>query len=248
MFLAVMVPLVLGPEQGRAESVSALVTSPGGNLFPFGTSDYSGLYEQVYSSSVFSASSGPVNIDSIDFMTYNASGLTGDLNLTLSLGVTSATPSGPGSSYTSTGLTEVYSNSSFTFTGQNGTDVSTAVYDVLFSTSPFLYDPSLGNLVLQVKINSVDVSNPLRFLYGTSTDTGRIYNSAGSGPAIAEGNHGLQTRFEYSVAAVPEPGTFLMAATGLLMLIPMKGLKRQFRRGERGARSKPCESGSEHES
>src|SRR5262249_13317163 len=66
------------------------------NVFPFGTAQYVGEYQQIYISSAFS---GPVLIDQIAFQTATFTSGSFSDTFTLGLGTTSATPSAPGSSY-----------------------------------------------------------------------------------------------------------------------------------------------------
>jgi len=67
----------------------------GANVFPFGSNTYLGEYQQIYSSTAFSA---PMTITQIAFETAFTGFAITD-NFTLSLGTTAATPATPGSNY-----------------------------------------------------------------------------------------------------------------------------------------------------
>src|SRR5262249_38763059 len=136
--------------------------------------------------------------------------ITRTLNLTLGLSTTSATPGSPGTNYAANkgpDFTTVFSGTK-TFTGAgNGT------FDLQFPITPFTYDPSKGNLLLDVVINS-STGGGVFFFFGASPDTGRIFNNGGSGAATADPLRGLETRFTVGAAAVPEPAT--LAVFGVL--------------------------------
>ena len=189
-----------------------------GNSAPF--SAYLGEYQQVYNGALFS---GPVYITEITFFGSAFSGYAGiSGTFTLDLSTTKATTV-PG------GISDIYSanigadNAQF-FSG-------TVTNGFSFAGGPFLYDPSKGNLLLDVNALSTD-PNQSFLAAGCSTDTNRVATFGGTTfvglifcTPSAPPTYGLETEFTYvgATATTPEPSTLLMLATGLLLLVGAKG-------------------------
>lgn len=209
---------VTGPVAAGTITIGA---NTGGSPWPF-TGSYLAEYQQIYDGSLFS---GPVNINQITFfpaaLSPNPPLIKG--TFTLSLSTTSASVSNP----------------SLVFADNLGADnalfFSGAVDNVLtFTGTPFLFDPSQGNLLLDVVAPALP-QNPLSFLAaGCSTDTNRIYWRGtaliGGAPGQCTPNSfGLETQFTFTAAQVPEPSEFALFGSGLLALI---GLARRRRRSQ----------------
>jgi len=185
------------------------------NVFPFGANAYLGEYQQIYSSAAFSA---PMTITQIAFETSGAGSAIVD-NFTLSLGTTAATPAAPGSNYAANkrpDLTTVFSGIV--------TDPATGsgVFDFIINlSSPFVYNPVSGNLLLDVVIAS-DLVTPggfVGFVFGPTPNVGRVFNAGGNGAATAGPNEGLLTQFSDTVAAtVPEPATLTLLGSGIVAI------------------------------
>lgn len=174
-----------------------------GNCFPFGC-DGGSRYQQVYSAGEFS---GPISIESIIFY---ADAYTGDTN-TLA--------SGSWDLYLSTTAFAVNDIDSRPFDSNLGADQQ------LFATvtgggvipnvwvipgSPFTYDPSMGNLLLDVHANLTGAGN-LYLNARNGTATGQFSRWHDFGDSFDD--WGLVTGFE--AAPVPEPGTLLLIGSGL---------------------------------
>lgn len=210
-----------------------------GNLFPFGVNSqgasYQGEYQQIYSSTAFSA---PITITQIAFTSFSGSpppGSSYSFTGTIALGTTSASPAAPGSSYAankrSDFLTVFNSTQNATLTA-NGT-----TFDLLFNITPFVYDPSAGNLLLDVVTTSVVAPNSTLFVStpdGNDPLTGRLYTVPG-GPAgaspTAGANGGLRTRFSGTAVTpgvAPEPGSLalLLPALGIVGMVIRKRRKK----------------------
>jgi hypothetical protein len=188
-----------------------------GNLFPF-SDDYSGQYQQVYSSSLFP---GPVEITGITFFcpTGGCSGMiSGDFTIELST--------------TSAGINTLSTNFTANLGSNNSLFFSGTVTNVLsFTGVPFLYNPSAGNLLIDVDTLSTPASNLNPFLAaGCSTDTNRAFYLGGTetgGVAIGDSedctsgstSYGLET--EFTLAPTPEPSSLFLLSTGLLVLGPL---------------------------
>ena len=190
-------------------------TATGGNGFPFSSSAYTVEYQQVYEGSLFS---GPVDITQIGF--FSAPRTSGDItgNFTLHLSTTTATPST---------LSLTYANN---IGADNALFFSGAVSHVLsFTGTPFYFDPSAGDLLLDVLVNTANTTNNGPLAAGCSTDTNRVFNfilSSGPG-AVATGNSalcnpnsfGLETQFTFTSTQVPEPPAIGLVGAGLLGLL-----------------------------
>src|SRR5580704_12002820 len=163
-----VIAILAGSFCGVASADSVTIgNATSNNGDPFNVPTYIGDYQQVYNAALFS---GPVDITAITFFaatTIPTTTISGDF--TLDLSTTSA-----GSDTLST-----------TYADNLGADntqfFSGVVSKVLtFDGTPFLYDPSQGNLLLDVDV----LSKPLgsgALAAGCSTDTNRVFNLGGNG-------------------------------------------------------------------
>lgn len=224
--LASLAIVVLGLSAGVVKADTVVIGGTNlSNCYPFGNCGYMGRYQQFYDASRFS---GPVLITQIAFASgsLNASSSSGPAtyNFTLSLSNTSATPSSFSASYVANhgaNFTTVFSGP---FTATLSAINFGPTFDVVINlTTPFLYVPGQGNLLLEV--NVLSSSGPQNFFWAGDTSflTGRNYNGVpnidngnGVGPSGGSAaNFGLLTRFTTSPAATPEPTTLLLLSTGL---------------------------------
>jgi hypothetical protein len=193
------------------------------NADPFYGNFYSGEYQQVYLSSLFS---GPVDITGITFFcaTSPVSGCTNGMingGLTINLSTTSAGVNTLSTTYSA----NLGSNNTLFFSG--------TVTNVLsFTGGPFLYNPAQGNLLMDVDITMP--GNDYTYLAaGCSVDTNRVYNVNGIPGSPNTGNptapcissipyYGLETMFTFTpvgtTSGTPEPSSLLLLGTGLLAL------------------------------
>lgn len=214
---------VLAAAPYRPASADYIVGGTGNdNTFPFGTTEfYSGEYQQIYAGSAFS---GPISISEISFQSIKLLNPGVEtLTFTVGLSTTDASLASPSLDYAANkgaDFTTVF-NGSITFTGRND-----GTFDLVIPTSAFTFDPSKGNLLLDVVITSSSGPGVASFAFGPSDNVSRVYNIGGIPGATKSGiNEGLLTRF--TTTAVPEPASAVGLATGAALLLI--GSVRRFR-------------------
>ena len=190
-----------------------------GNAYPFTHTTYVSEYQQVYDGSFFS---GPSLINQITFFAGPGvmPGITG--NFTLNFSTTSKSPATLGTVYANNlGL-----DNTLFFSG--------AVSNTLtFTGSPFLFDPSKGNLLLDVLVNTPASANS-SLIGSCGSDTNRAFSFSGTGPAVGTGTNpglcspnsfGLKTQFTFTAVSVPEPTPLAMFGAGLLGLLGLAAVR-----------------------
>jgi PEP-CTERM motif len=91
--------------------------------------------------------------------------------------------------------------------------------------SPFLYDPSAGNLLLDIQISGVTNGSTALFVAQDGdfgTDSSRMVN----GNAEGTSSYGLVTTFGLGTTSVPEPGSLTLAMIGLAAVAGLSRLRR----------------------
>jgi PEP-CTERM motif len=208
-------------------------SSTGAFVVPFGcgAAGCLGEYQQIYAATAFN---GPITINQVAFESWvgSAPNSLSD-TFTLGLATTAATPAAPGTSYA------LNRGSDFTnvFAGTiEDAAVGSGTFDFVINlATPFTYNPSNGNLLLDVHSLSVVVNGPTNlvgFMFGNSPDTGRLYDFFG--PPISQPNVGLLTQFTGSAAQTPEPASIALLATGLAVGALRRRRKSVTRSRERG--------------
>jgi len=105
----------------------------------------------------------------------------------------------------------------------NFTNPGNFYFDIPLST-PFLYNPALGNLLMDVVMHSATDLPPGSSLFvfdPNDPQLGRVYN-AGTGPATAGPNNGLVTSFT-GATTVPDSGaTVLLLGAGVATVVGVR--------------------------
>jgi hypothetical protein len=185
-----------------------------GNLFPF-SAGYINEYQQVFKASAFP---GIQAITALSFATISGPRLPESLTFTLSLSTTLAGPSTLSTNYAANRGDDFIQVFSGTVTYTPKTTVTT---DLTIFTSLFTYDPSKGNLLMDLNISSgagggtQDIANFFAAdLSGNSL--GRVYQSPGDPLAVHTDATGLVTEFGSTVQpfVTPEPSSVALLAIG----------------------------------
>jgi len=191
---------------GAHPAAAIIIGGPGdpnsGNSIPFGSTLSGPEYQQVYNSNNFS---GPILITDITFYHHNFAG--GSLNggtYNLSLSTTTAAVNGLSSTFAN----NLGANNTVVFSG--GLPGFAAGEVDLFLSTPFLYDPGQGNLLLDVFGTNVTAGGV--FLDARSGTAGTIFSRMVDDIATGTSSYGLVTGLN---AAVPAP----LAGAGLPGLI-----------------------------
>ena len=173
------------------------------NIFPF-SFNYVGDYQQVYDASAFSGAAYISEVAFFEDPVYGSGPISGTFDIHFS-----TTTAGVGALSTTYG-DNIGSDYALFFSG--------SVSDVLsFTGTPFLYNPSVGNLLMSIYTYTGIGSHALEAGINDPA-TSRIYNLGGSLAPTAD-NIGLRTEFTVSaVSAVPEPTSLLLLGTGLGIL------------------------------
>ena len=220
-----------------APNAQATTEGANNNSIPFsGTGDFD-RYQQVYGSTHFGALSGPELITQIAFRPDGSQGAFGPHsfgNVEIKLSTTSAVPDLLSSTFANNvgaDETTVYSGAlslSSAATGSGPLD-----FDVIITLqTPFLYNPTLGNLLFEF-VNFSGDSFTTFALDADNTANNGVSRLFGETPTSTNGqlsSTGLVTQFTTQsnpVVAVPEPSTFLLFASGLGGLLAVRRRRSQ---------------------
>ncbi|MFT3880750.1 MAG: PEP-CTERM sorting domain-containing protein [Gemmatales bacterium] len=196
------------------------------NAFPFNLDAWlltSQRYQQVYSSSQFSSITRPTFITAISFRTdfvVGASFANGILpSVQINLSTTSAAPDALSGTFASNigGNDAVVYIGSLTLSSTSSTPFPPHAFDVVISLqTPFLYDPSAGNLLMDVRNTGAGLTAYFDAESTLGDSISRVYTqfNAGSSPVGDQvDSNGLVTQFTF--AAVPEPTTWALIGIGI---------------------------------
>jgi len=188
-----------------------LGTDNGGSADPF-AGPFTGFpgteYQEAYASSDFSV---PISITSIDFFLEPGFSSTTLYGATYQVSLSTIT----------TNINDLSDTNLASNLGEDDaifstvTLAGTAPAELTFTGGPFNYDPSLGNLLLDIQISDVTSSGSAIFEDGNGTGPSGIvrYSNLYNGTS----GYGLVTDFSYSTVDLtsPEPPTLILLGCGL---------------------------------
>jgi len=177
-------------------------------------------WQQDYSSSFFGSS--PISISSFSFVNYGD--VTGPISypsFSITFSTTSVTPGSLSTTYSA----NVGADATTVFSGPiTLTDIGGLTTFNL--TTPFTYDPSQGNLLIDIDHGASSSGDPMSFISYDTEPTGLLQRVA-DGPDTAIGNDfgfgTLQT--EFAASPTPEPCTLALAGFGSLSLLAFRRRK-----------------------
>ena len=220
---------------------AATVTSPNsqtnwGARWPFmyaGEFGSSIRYQQVYGASDFANVGSPMRITDLIFDPYHSGGLSGASisNIQVNLSTTAATPD----SLSPVFMSNVGGNDRVVYSGPLFIFVDPA-YGFRFHiglTTPFIYDPAQGNLLLDVRNFQPLPSYPPGYTFmgavdGANDTVSSVYAfDVSAASASVNATWGLKTTF--TVEQIPEPATTALFLAGFLILTVAGGSCRRRR-------------------
>ncbi|MEO7086525.1 MAG: PEP-CTERM sorting domain-containing protein [Gemmatimonadaceae bacterium] len=217
--------LALAGAAASPASAQLIGTGTGTNIFPFGGANSgpaSTIYQQIYASSDFG---GPELISAIEFFRAGV----GDLR------------SGTYDLYLSTTTVAVIGLNTTDYDSNRGADNTlfgsyvlsgAAPATLVFAGTPFAYDPSDGNLLLDVRVSdaSPTVSGAAPFLANRG-DAGGVYSRATDFIPVGATSFvdwGLVTQFDATpITAAPEPASLWLMSTGVVGVAAIRRRRRR---------------------
>jgi hypothetical protein len=223
--IALMVVLSASPASATSiviPGTNAAIEGNTNNVFPFSIGLSSQRYQQAYGAAGFGSDSQ--FIDAILFRPDATVGFAFSStlpNVQIDLSTTTAAVDGLSSTFASNvgaNNTTVFSGALSLSSAFSGPAGGPKTFDILITlTTPFLYNPLLGNLLLDVRNFGGGTTTPFDAVNTSGDAVSRVFASPG-GVGNATGtvdSFGLVTQFQTSpAAAVPEPISLVLVGSG----------------------------------
>ena len=197
---------------------SVTIGAPGdsgsGNSFPFG----GGVpqYQQLYDANNFS---GPIDITGVTFFNKNYTpGSVNSADYSFQLSTSSATVGNLSTNFAS----NIGADNTTIFSGTLGGPVDTTTHEfTVTGTHDFMYDPSKGNLLLNITDDGT-TDNASVYLDAINSSNNYFSRAYSYGSASYSDGWGLVTRFNSDATVpTPEPASFAAFGFGALGLFAM---------------------------
>jgi hypothetical protein len=185
-----------------------------GNCLPFGCAGVFGPEsQQVYNSGQFS---GPITISNLEF--YNtqydagATAMNGG-TWTISLSTTNADWNTLSSNFAN----NIGADNTLVFTGSLYQTWAFGDTLQINLSTPFTYDPSMGNLLLDVMVSGGSTEGANIYFDTNGSDLRNTYLGRVVNYGEVDSGLGLVTGFDAGVSQIPEPGSLALLGSGLLL-------------------------------
>lgn len=216
--LAALVTVPLSPMTMAdvvAPSGYASVEGNTANCYPFNC--LAQHYQQVYDDSEFGSS--PLEIDGIAFRGDTIYGsAAASYAATIGLSTTAMSVDGLSPTFANNlgGDAETVFSGIVTVATTADSGGPTPFSFVIAFTTPFVYDPTLGNLLLDVVTNGTTTDGYLDAVALGGDTVSRVFSSSPSATIGSDDSLGLVTQFITSQATVPEPPSLALIVLGLV--------------------------------
>jgi hypothetical protein len=206
------------PHDAAAQVTVGTAADGSALCIPFGCGFAQTRYQQVYAASAFLT---PMTIGSLTFHHTQASpgaGLFADVTFDLYLTTTSRAVGALSPEFDENLAAPAQLFAHATLTG------SAAAPSFTITGTPFVYDPSRGNLLADIRISSLGTLPSFDETFFDADYSGALMSSIydySYGPGaegISAGPEALVTTFGSATTTTPEPATLVLAASGLLAL------------------------------
>jgi hypothetical protein len=214
-------------------STDTSVEGNSNNVFPFDIGLSSQRYEQVYRATEFG--SGPLLITALAFRPdaqFGAAFSTTLSNVSIFLTTTTNGPDALSSTFANNegaDKTLVHSGPLSLSSADTGPAGGPKAFDILINlTTPFLYNPVSGNLLLEVQNFGGGNTTVFDTEGGSGDPVSRVFTVDANGANDATGTtdtQGLVTEFLTGQVAVPEPSSTILFGSAALMFAAMRRRK-----------------------